>query len=100
MPRLAARVDASQPMIVAALRKIGCSVLLLHRVGRGCPDLLVWVPYSGRSSSRYLLIEIKEPDKGPNDEQREFMSSWPGEIHIVHNVPEALEAVLGKEMLR
>ena len=97
--RQAARVDASQPMIISALRKIGASVLLLHQVGRGVPDLLVW-HRTLAGVGRYLLMEIKERGKGPNDEQREFMASWPGEIHIVHNVPEALEAVLGKEMLR
>ena len=32
-------------------------------------------------------------------EQAEFMARWPGEYHIVRNVPQALEAALGKKAL-
>ncbi len=39
--RRAARVDANQSEIVAALRDAGASVTLLHQVGEGCPDLLI-----------------------------------------------------------
>ena len=39
--RRAARTDANQAEIVAALRGVGASVQPLHAVGQGCPDLLV-----------------------------------------------------------
>jgi len=50
--RKAAAVDANQSDIVTALRGAGCSVCLLHAVGKGCPDLLV--AYHGR----LVLMEI------------------------------------------
>ena len=37
----AARVDANQPEIVKALRGVGATVQHLHKVGQGCPDLMV-----------------------------------------------------------
>ena len=39
----ACKVDANQAAIVKALREYGCSVTHLHRVGDGCPDLLVGI---------------------------------------------------------
>jgi hypothetical protein len=39
--KYAAKVDANQAAVVAALRKIGASVQPLHGVGAGVPDLLV-----------------------------------------------------------
>jgi hypothetical protein len=92
--RRIARVDGPQTMIVHALRKVGAAVLHLHQVGNGCPDLLVW------HRNRYVLLEVKSHGEGPNKEQEEFSSRWPGEMHIVHNVPEALEAIVGKEAMR
>ena len=37
----AARVDENQAEIVEALRAVGAQVQTLHRLGSGCPDLLV-----------------------------------------------------------
>ena len=89
----AARVDDSQPFIVDALRRIGVWVLPLHRVGQGCPDLL-WY-----HRGRYGLIEIKEPGKKLNAEQREFHAKWAGPISVVIGADQAIAAVLGKELL-
>ena len=46
----AAKVDDNQSEIVAALRKVGCTVLILSSVGRGCPDIAV-----GRAKQNYFL---------------------------------------------
>jgi hypothetical protein len=51
--RRAAKVDANQREVVAALRGAGATVQLLHAVGEGCPDLLV-----GYRGGNYLL-EVK-----------------------------------------
>lgn len=80
--RRRAKVDANHRAIVAGLRAAGCSVLELHAVGGGCPDLLVgragwdrlievkregWTPPSPRSS------------EGPTyAKQREFADAWRG----------------------
>lgn len=91
--RRAARIDKGQPLIVAALRKIGARVLHLHAVGGGCPDLLV--AHRGRN----VLLEVKEPGEGPNKEQVEFIAQWGGELHIVRSPAEAVAAVLGKAVM-
>ena len=88
--RRAAKVDANQKAIVAALRKIGASVLHLHTVGKGCPDLLVG--YRGRN----VLLEVKMPDEEPNALQVEFIKGWRGEVHVVHSPLEAVRALTRK----
>ena len=62
--RRAARTDANQAEIVRALRDEGCSVTLLHRVGEGCPDLLIGV------NQKWGLIEVKDGTKSPSQIKR------------------------------
>jgi hypothetical protein len=90
--RYAAKTDKNQAEIVAALRTVGCSVLPLHAVGQGCPDLLV------ATTRETMLIEVKDGDKPPSarkltPDQVEFHATWRGRIAVVCNVKEALEAV-------
>lgn len=89
----AAKVDANQPAIVAALRKVGATVEPLHRVGQGCPDLAV-----GFRGVNYL-IEVKDGSKPPsarklNAVQVEWHQSWAGAVAVASNIDEAL-AVIG-----
>lgn len=58
--RRAARVDANQAAVVAALRRAGCYVQDLSGVGGGCPDLLVG--YRGA----WHLLEVKDGAKPPS----------------------------------
>lgn len=51
--RRAAKVDATQAPIVAALQRLGAEVINLSRVGAGVPDLLVSL------RGRLSLIEVK-----------------------------------------
>lgn len=90
--RRAAKVDQNQASIVQALRTVGCSVLPLHAVGHGCPDLLV------ARAGDMVLIEVKDGAKPPSarkltPDQVEFHASWRGRIAVVTSVREALEAV-------
>lgn len=91
--RRAAKVDDNQPEIVQALRKLGCSVQLLHAVGAGCPDLLVG--WQGNS----FLIEVKDGNKPPSarkktDAQVIWHDAWRGSpVAVVCNIREALEAI-------
>jgi len=55
--RRAAKVDENQAEIVAALRKVGCTVQSLAAIGNGCPDLLVGV------AGKTLLMEVKDGKK-------------------------------------
>jgi hypothetical protein len=88
----AARIDANQPEIVAALRKAGCTVQHLHGVGKGCPDLLI-----GRAGVNYLL-EIKDGGKAASDQrltadQVVWHREWGGIVAVVNSVEGALAAV-------
>lgn len=87
--RRAAASDANQPEVVAALRAAGCSVVSLHRVGQGCPDLL-----AGKDGKN-VLIEVKDGSKPPSkrlltEDQVEFHASWRGQIAIVKSAEDAL----------
>ena len=82
---LAAKVDANQPDIVADLRKVGCQVLSLARLGKGCPDILVRSPSGG-----LYLFEIKTPEGELNPKQREFYFLWWGNVNVIRNTEDAL----------
>jgi hypothetical protein len=84
----ARKVDANQPEIVKAFRECGASVLPLHRVGKGCPDLLV-------AKGETFLAEIKDGSKRPSarklrDTQEDFRASWRGRVEIVESVDDVL----------
>lgn len=88
--RRAARVDANQDQIVAALVAAGASVEVIGRP----VDLLVG--HRGQT----LLVEVKNPDsrygrRGANDNQREFMDAWRGGPVALVDSAEAALRVLG-----
>lgn len=92
MTRRAAKVDANQAAIVAALRSAGASVTPLHMVGRGFPDLAVG--YRGVNH----LLEVKDGSKPPSvrrltSDEAEWHETWRGSAAVVKDVPEALAAV-------
>ena len=85
--RYDAKVDENQPAIIEAARCWGASVLLLHRIGGGVPDLLLF--YHGV----YLLVEVKSPDGELNERQREWIDAWKGPVHVVRSISQ-LEKLL------
>ena len=90
--RRAAKVDANQSDIVAALRMAGATVQPLHAVGKGCPDLLV-----GYQRVNYLL-EVKDGSKVPSaqkltEDQVEWHELWRGQSAVVNDVKSALLAI-------
>jgi hypothetical protein len=90
--RTAAKVDANQPDIVAGLRAIGASVLHLHELGQGAPDILVG--FRGVN----FLMEIKDGAK-PLYAQRltsfeeQFHDRWVGQLIVVRSLSDALRAI-------
>jgi len=91
--RNAARTDANQGEIVKALRSIGCQVYYIKLP----VDLLV---SGGRLGNANLLMECKVHGEKLNGLQEAFWIRWPGAKVVVHSPQEAIEAVLGKEILR
>lgn len=94
--RRAAKTDANHQEIVSAFRKLGCSVLPLHTVGGGCPDICVGKNYKS------ILVEIKDGNKPPSaraltkDEQK-FHSEWLGSLFVVESVGDVIALVKGLE---
>lgn len=85
------RVDANQKTIVAALRAEGFIVQHLHKVGEGCPDLLVGHSHNGR---RYnVLLEIKDGDGKLTPQQIIWHRGWRGQVDVVTTPQEAIKAV-------
>lgn len=87
MARRAARRDANQPEIVAALRAIGAWVFPLHTVGRGFPDVLVYF------RRQFFLLEIKTRGGRLTPDQQQWHKEHPGAATIVEDVDDALRAI-------
>jgi hypothetical protein len=89
----AAKIDANQPDIVAALRKCGATVQSLAATGHGVPDLLVG--HQGRT----LLLEIKDGSRPKSErqltpDQIEWHINWRGgPCMVVNSVEEALASI-------
>ena len=92
MTRRASKVDRNQSEIVGMLRTVGCTVQLLHKVGGGCPDLLVG--YHGQN----FMLEVKDGELPPSGRkltlpQDVWHSGWRGHVAVVKDVREALDAI-------
>ena len=76
--RRAARVDENLTAIVAAYRKMGCSVHVLN----GVVDLIIG--FGGLSD----LVEIKNPERAwvYTAAQKQFRRFWTGGIRLVQTV--------------
>lgn len=86
--RTAAAVDANQPEIVQAFRDLHCSVQHLHKVGQGCPDLLIG------ANGFNVLVEIKTDTGKLTNDQVDFIAAWRGDnIAIVRTVEDAIALV-------
>ena len=83
----AKKVDGNQAQVVAALRKIGCTVQLLHKVGSGCPDILAGI------RGINILFEIKDGPNKLNELQKNWHATWKGQVCTVWGPLEAVEVV-------
>lgn len=93
--RWAARADDNQQAIINGLLAVGATVKTLHRVGMGCPDLLV-----GYRGANYL-IEVKDGAKPPSARkltpaQVDFFDTWRGQCAVATSLDEALEIIGAK----
>lgn len=84
--RHAARTDANQAEICKALRQLGVNVEYIKLPF----DLVVY--YRGVTA----FMEVKTEEGRLTKQQIEFIARWPGPIHIVRTVDEAIKAVMGE----
>ncbi len=92
----AARVDANQKELVAAFRKLGCSVLHLHKVGDGCPDLAIGL------HKKTVLVELKDGSKPPSARsltklEEKFHADWKGILCLVEDLEDVIALVRALE---
>src|SRR3990172_6495026 len=85
----ARRVDDNQKEIVQAARQMGASVLPIHDLGKGAPDLLV-----GWRGKNYLW-EVKDGNKSPSrrkltEDEEFFHATWRGQATIINSVPDVI----------
>jgi len=86
----AAKVDGNQRSIVAALRAMGASVTSLHRVGEGCPDLVVGL------KGRTYLVEVKAPKGRVLPSQAAWHGAWRGSpVVVIRSLDEAVAWLKG-----
>ena len=74
-----ARVDKNHKSIVQCFRKLGCSVLSLHAVGKGCPDLLVCY------QMQLYLVEVKDTGGKLNTLQEDWHRKWGSPVYVVRS---------------
>jgi hypothetical protein len=72
--------------VVAEFQRLGCAVLDLSQLGKGCPDVLVSLMVDGKPKSNWL-VEIKNGDAAKlTDDQKEFLSWWQGPVSVVRDL--------------
>lgn len=84
--RRAAKIDANQPEIVAALRAAGYWVQSLAAVGHGFPDLIAC-----KKSGAIMLMEVKMPGERLTPDERNWHELFPGPVYVVTSIERALE---------
>jgi Holliday junction resolvase len=90
--RRAAKIDANQKQIVDQLRKCGFTVLHLHTLGKGAPDIAV-----GAFNKNYFF-EIKDAEKPKSkkkltEDEEKFHQTWNGQISIIESIEDALHII-------
>jgi len=88
--RRLAKVDGNQAELVKAFRAMGCSVLPLHTIGQGCPDLLVGI------RGVNVLVEIKDGSAPKSARklrptQSKFHLGWRGPIEVAESTADVRE---------
>lgn len=83
----ARRTDTNHRQIIGALRKIGCEVLDLSRVGHGCPDAVCKLGF------KIKFMEFKHAGRKPNPEQREWHKRWLPHVVVVETAEQAIAAM-------
>jgi hypothetical protein len=88
------RTDANQPEIIAAFRKLGCTVAITSSLGNGFPDLVVGKP----KLAKVVLVEVKDEAKPPSareltDAEKDFRDAWAGAYAVVTSLADVVRVV-------
>jgi hypothetical protein len=80
-------VDKNQKKIVENLRQMGMTVIDLHEVGHGCPDIVVG--YRGVN----FLFEIKGRNGRLTENQVSLFAAWRGQVAIIRSTSDAVSII-------
>lgn len=88
----AKRVDENQAQLVKQIRRLGITVVHLHTIGKGCPDLLLGY------RNKNFLIELKDSLKSPSKkkltaDEKEFFDTWRGQVDKCETIDDILKVV-------
>jgi len=88
----AKRVDDNQKELVKQIRRLGITVVHLHTIGKGCPDLLLGF------RNKNFLIELKDSKKTTSkkkltDDEVEFFKTWRGQVSKCETLEEIIQVV-------
>jgi hypothetical protein len=86
MARWAAKVDANQADMIAALEAAGVHALSMARLGGGWPDLLTWGEHLEHGHVVAVPVEVKAPGGTLTDAERKWREKYTGP-YIVARVP-------------
>lgn len=91
--RRAAKIDSNQHEIIDVFKRYGFSVLMLHQLGHGCPDILI-----GKHKQN-TLVEIKDGNKSKSkrkltEDQQVFHETWKGSVYVVESIQQAIDLAL------
>lgn len=93
--RRAARLDDNHPEIVAAFKKLGCSVLDIHGL-KNCGDLVV------SRNMKTAIVEIKDGRKNLaarklTKGEEKFRTEWQGLYFLVEDLSDVIALVRALE---
>lgn len=82
--------DKNHDDIVDELRLLGISVVELHQVGGGIPDIMIG--YAGVN----IFGEIKNPShlNGLTPAQKVFHKEWQGQVKIIYSSQDAVKEII------
>lgn len=87
-PASMGRPDANHHDVVKWYEECFCSVVELHKVGFGCPDLLIG------AAGLTELAEVKTVDGELEPSQRTFITNWRGsKVNIIRDQQDVIEHV-------
>jgi len=86
--RVHGRIDGNQVEIVRSLRALGMSVMVMSDLGGGKPDIAVG------AHGQNFFVELKSHSRVKlTDDEKEFHSTWRGQVCIAETVEDILDAV-------
>lgn len=81
----AKRVDKNQAQIVKQLRKLGFSVELTYRLGKGFPDFII-----GFNGLHTIPIELKSKGGTLTIDEKNWKNNYKGYIIVAYNLEDIL----------